>query len=101
VDEEGWEALLKELKLIEVDVLGACSLFKYGGFPLMRMPPWALLTWATWHNSWRARHTARLVACVTRRDTWRRRHTTQLLAWAMHGATPGMGDTQRDSWRDT
>jgi len=40
VDEEGWEALLKELKLIEVGVLGACSLFKYGGFPLMRMPPW-------------------------------------------------------------
>ena len=48
-----------------------------------------------------ARHTARLVACVTRCDTWRRRHTTQLVVWVMHSATPGVGDTWRDSWHDT
>jgi len=38
-DEGGWEVFLEELKLTEVGVLSAFSLFRYGGFPLMHALP--------------------------------------------------------------
>ena len=38
-DEGGWEVFLEELKLTEVGVLSAFSLFRYGGFPLTHALP--------------------------------------------------------------